>query len=94
MIAYRMLVSLALLALASCNQHVSEEQKAIENARKAAKSHPAFGRSMLDWENPEVVDEGRTFRVKFVPAPGWMGGSVTYSVAKSNGETEIVAAEQ
>jgi hypothetical protein len=90
----KILISLSLFALGSCNYPVSEEQKAIESAAKAAKSHPVYGGSMLDWEKPDVVDEGHAFRVKFSPAPGWMGGSVTYSVNKSNGELKIVAAEQ
>lgn len=94
MIVDRIVVSLSLLALGSCNHHVDDERKAIESAVKAAKSHPVYGRSMLDWEKPKVVDQGRAFRVKFLPAPGWMGGSVTYSVNKSNGEVKFASAEQ
>ena len=94
MIADRILISLALLLLSSCNHPANEKEKAIERALKAAKNDPIFGRSMLDWKNPDVVDEGQVFRVRFSPAPGWMGGSVTYSVDKSSGEVKLVFAEQ
>ena len=94
MIVDRILISLALFLLSSCNHPANEKEKAIESALKAAKNDPTFNRSVMDWKNPDVVDEGRAFRVKFSPAPGWMGGSATYSVDKSSGEVKLVFAEQ
>ena len=74
--------------------HGLRGKKAVESARGAAKAHPVFGGSKMDWQNPYVIEEDDAFRVGFSPAPGWMGGSITYSVSKSDGQLKVVSAEQ
>ena len=92
--AARLFLSLAFLAATSCTHPRTEKEKAVESARDAAKAHPVFGGSKMDWQNPHIIEEDDAFRVEFSPAPGWMGGSVTYSVSKSDGQVKVVSAEQ